>query len=79
MCGASPTIELSNRGHDARACLAVFLTLSLPRARADAVWSGVGTASATFIGKILFAEPLTRAKLLWTGLIVAGVVGLNFA
>ncbi|HEX6986188.1 MAG TPA: multidrug efflux SMR transporter [Planctomycetaceae bacterium] len=58
----------------------VFLTLALkglPLGVAYAIWSGVGTATLLFVGNRLFGEPITPAKLLAVGLIVAGVVWLR--
>ena len=62
-------------------CFSIFpiVLRSMPMSVAYALWSGIGTASSALIGAALFAEPLTRPKLLWTAMIVAGVCGLNFA
>jgi small multidrug resistance pump len=46
---------------------------------AYAVWSGIGTALIATIGIFYFKEPLTILKIISIGLIVAGVVGLNFS
>ena len=46
---------------------------------AYAVWSGVGTALIAMIGIVYFREPLTALKIVCTGLIIAGVVGLNYS
>jgi small multidrug resistance pump len=42
-----------------------------------AVWSGVGTALTAAIGIWYFKEPATAMKLVFTGLIVIGVMGLH--
>jgi small multidrug resistance pump len=44
-----------------------------------AVWSGVGTLLTAVIGCLLFDEPATALKIASTGLIIAGVVGMQFA
>ena len=44
-----------------------------------AVWSGVGTAVVTLIGIAVFQETLSAAKIFSILLIIAGVVGLQFA
>lgn len=42
-----------------------------------ALWSGIGLILVTTIGIILFGESLSIQKVLFTGLIVAGVMGLR--
>ena len=44
-----------------------------------AVWSAAGTALIAALGIFLFDEPATALKLASLGLIIMGVVGLNFA
>ena len=44
-----------------------------------AIWSGVGTAALVAIGASVLGEPLTIAKALGIGLVVAGVVVLSLA
>ena len=46
---------------------------------AYAVWAGVGTALIALIGMLWFREPVTGAKILSLGCIVAGVIGLNLS
>jgi small multidrug resistance pump len=56
------------------------LTLALNRIEvsvAYAVWSGMGTALVAVVGMLVFKEPVTAARLMALGLIVAGVVILN--
>ena len=62
------------------ACFTLFpiALKTLPLSIAYATWSGVGTAASVLIGAALFSEKLTAVKAVWIGLIVAGVVGLNF-
>jgi small multidrug resistance pump len=44
---------------------------------AYAIWAGVGTVLIAAIGFVYFTEPVTLSKLLFIGLILAGVIGLN--
>ncbi|MBU0990985.1 MAG: multidrug efflux SMR transporter [Proteobacteria bacterium] len=46
---------------------------------AYAIWSGVGTALIAGIGIFYFHEPATLFKLFFLGLIITGVVGLNYS
>ncbi|MEY9781548.1 quaternary ammonium compound efflux SMR transporter SugE [Sinorhizobium fredii] len=52
---------------------------SLPLGTAYAVWTGIGTIGTVVLGIILFAEPMTVARLGCIGLIVAGIAGLKLA
>lgn len=45
---------------------------------AYAVWSGLGTALIAVLGMTWFQEPVSLPKLFCIGLIVAGVMGLNY-
>jgi len=58
----------------------VGLTLALKRIDvgvAYAIWSGVGTAAIAAIGMVMFGEPFSVARVLWIGVIIVGVVGLQ--
>ncbi|MHA7965386.1 DMT family transporter [Paenibacillus sp. CAU 1782] len=44
-----------------------------------AVWSGVGIVLIAFLGALLFQEKLSLSSMLWIGVIVTGVVGLNIS
>ncbi|MBJ6362150.1 DMT family transporter [Paenibacillus sp. GCM10012307] len=46
---------------------------------AYAIWSGAGIILITVAGVFFFSERLSLASLLWSGVIVAGVVGLNLS
>ncbi|CAM4309238.1 small multidrug resistance pump [Paenibacillus endophyticus] len=46
---------------------------------AYAIWSGIGIILITLASFIMFHEKLPVASLLWIGLIVVGVVGLNMS
>lgn len=57
-----------------------MLTFALKKIQigtAYATWSGVGIVLLTAIGFIIFKDELTPAKLIFTVLIIIGVVGLN--
>jgi small multidrug resistance pump len=45
---------------------------------AYAVWSAVGTAMIALIGVMAFHEPMGAVKILGIGLIIVGVVAINF-
>lgn len=49
----------------------------LPVGVAYAMWSGLGTATIVGVGAVFQGEPLTAAKVVGVGLVVAGVVVLN--
>ncbi len=60
----------------------VFLTLAvkvIPISVAYAVWSGVGTALIAAIGILWFREPASAMKLVFLGIIIIGVVGLQLS
>jgi small multidrug resistance pump len=42
-----------------------------------AIWSGLGTTLIVIIGALFLSEPVTPAKVIGAGLVVAGVVVLN--
>lgn len=46
---------------------------------AYAVWTGIGAVGVAIMGIILFNEPVTAARLLCIGLILAGIIGLKVA
>jgi quaternary ammonium compound-resistance protein SugE len=52
---------------------------SIPVGTIYAVWTGIGSAGAVFVGIWLFKEPATAVRLLCVTLIVTGVVGLKLA
>lgn len=60
----------------------VLLTLAVkvvPISLAYAIWSGVGTALIAVIGFVAFKEPVTLMKVVFIGVIVIGVVGLQLS
>jgi len=46
---------------------------------AYAVWAGLGTALIVIVGIFYFDEPATILRLIFLGMIIAGVVGLHLA
>lgn len=46
---------------------------------AYAIWSGVGIMLITIIGLAVFKDKLSLASLLWIGVIIIGVIGLNMS
>jgi quaternary ammonium compound-resistance protein SugE len=50
---------------------------TLPLGTAYAVWTGIGTVGTAILGIVLFQEPSTAWRLLFIGLIVAGILGLK--
>lgn len=51
---------------------------TLPLGTAYAVWTGIGTIGTAVLGMILFGEPATAMRLVFIGLILAGILGLKF-
>ena len=52
---------------------------SLPVGTAYAVWVGVGAVGTVIAGIILLNEPMSAARVISMGLIIAGIVGLKLA
>jgi len=50
---------------------------TLPVGTAYAVWTGIGAVGTAILGIVLFGEPRTVFRLLFIGMIVAGIVGLK--
>ncbi|WP_059052260.1 DMT family transporter [Paenibacillus senegalimassiliensis] len=44
-----------------------------------AIWSGIGIVLISLIGGFLFQEKLSLSSVLWIGMIVMGVIGLNIS
>jgi small multidrug resistance pump len=57
----------------------VSLSLGMPVGIAYGVWTACGVALVAVIARFLFAEPLTWVMVLGIGLIVAGVLTIEFA
>jgi len=61
-----------------------FVGLALAIRRIDigvayAIWSGLGTALIAVIGVLYFSEPVNALKIVSTGLIILGVMGLHLS
>ncbi|MGD9588313.1 MAG: quaternary ammonium compound efflux SMR transporter SugE [Pyrinomonadaceae bacterium] len=57
-----------------------FLSLAvktLPIGTAYAVWTGIGTVGAAILGMVLFDEPRDALRIVFIGLIIAGIAGLK--
>lgn len=52
---------------------------TLPLGTSYTVWVGIGAVGAFVIGIVLFGDPVTPARLLAAGLIVAGIVTMKLA
>lgn len=50
---------------------------TLPIGTAYAIWTGIGAVGAVIFGMILFNEPRDLIRLLFVGLILAGIIGLR--
>jgi len=66
------------------AMLASFLLLSrslreLPIGTAYAVWTGIGAVGTVILGIILFQEPKDFSRIIFIGLIIIGIIGLQYS
>jgi len=52
---------------------------TLPLGTSYTVWVGIGAVGAFLTGIILFGEPVTPARLLAAGLIVAGIITMKLS
>jgi small multidrug resistance pump len=66
-------------GYSASIWLLAIVVRTLPVSIAYAVWSGLGTAVVAMIAYFFLGEQMTLLKAASLAMIVAGVVGLNFA
>lgn len=55
------------------------LALGMPVGIAYGVWSACGVAVVALLGKVLFAEPLTRMMVIGIALIIAGVLTIELS
>lgn len=51
----------------------------LPLGTAYAIWTGIGTVGTAILGIALFGESADPVRLMFIGLIAAGIVGLKLA
>ena len=59
----------------------VFLTLALKRlpvGTANAIWAGASTLLVAILGVIIFKESLNTRQMIFLGMIVIGLVGLQW-
>jgi small multidrug resistance pump len=59
----------------------VFLTLALKRmpvGTANAIWAGASTLLVAILGVFLFKESLNARQMIFLGLIVIGLIGLQW-
>ena len=62
--------------------LASFYFLSqamktLPLGTAYAVWTGIGAVGSVVVGILAFREPVTAARMFFTVLLLAGIIGIK--
>lgn len=50
---------------------------TLPIGTAYPIWVGIGAVGSVILGAVLFREPLDAKRVVFLGLIVAGVIGLR--
>ncbi|MET0259029.1 MAG: quaternary ammonium compound efflux SMR transporter SugE [Methylobacterium sp.] len=56
-----------------------FAVRTLPIGTGYAVWTGIGTVGTAILGVVLFAEPVTAARIGCITLVVVGILGLKLA
>lgn len=52
-------------------------TKTLPMGTAYGIWTGIGALGAVIVGILAFQEPVTAPRLIFVGLLLAGIVGLK--
>ncbi len=50
---------------------------SIPVGVAYPIWTGIGAVGSVLLGFLIFREPLTTMKLVFTSLILIGIIGLK--
>ncbi|MDN3510595.1 MAG: quaternary ammonium compound efflux SMR transporter SugE [Candidatus Jettenia sp. CY-1] len=66
------------------AMIASFFFLSkavtiIPIGMAYAIWTGIGAVGTVILGMVLFGESSDPFRIVFIGLIIAGIVGLKFS
>ena len=61
------------------AMLSFTLSLGMPVGIAYGIWTACGVALVAILGRVLFAEPLTRQMLAGIALIIVGVVVIEMS
>jgi len=51
----------------------------IPMGTAYAIWTGIGATGVALLGMIFLKEPVTAARLVFLGMIVAGIIGLKWS
>jgi quaternary ammonium compound-resistance protein SugE len=64
-------------GLSAWAQLLAAAVRTLPLGIAYAVWTGIGALGVSLVGVVVFAEPLTSARVLCMALVFGGIAGLR--
>lgn len=59
--------------------LLAWAARTLPIGTAYAVWVGIGAAGTAIMGVVLFAEPMTFARIFFLALLVVSVIGLRLS
>ncbi|MBR2255606.1 MAG: multidrug efflux SMR transporter [Candidatus Methanomethylophilaceae archaeon] len=54
------------------------LKAGLPTGICYSVWVGIGAVCSTIVSVFYFGEPMTMVGVLFLGVLIAGIVGLNF-
>ena len=49
----------------------------LPVGISYTVWTGIGAVGAVLVGILIFKEPISATKLVFLGMIITGILGLN--
>lgn len=57
--------------------LLAFSLKSIPIGIAYPIWTGIGAVGSVLVGYFLFKEPMTSLKVLFTVLILVGIIGLK--
>lgn len=52
---------------------------TIPLGTGYATWTGIGAVGTAILGMILFAEPVTTARVFFLAVIILGVIGLKFS
>ena len=50
---------------------------TLPLGTAYAVWTGIGAVGSVVVGILIFKEPVTAARMFFTVLLLAGIIGIK--
>lgn len=59
-------------------CLAAAVR-TIPIGTGYAIWTGIGVVGTAVLGSVLFHEPVNFPRVVFVGLIIAGIVGLKLS